>query len=60
VKWKGQRTFISERFASEPLGLQQMDERCLQIYDGPILLRWLDGYRHRFSRRKPKALLQEA
>jgi len=56
VKWKGERTFISEVFASEPLGLKAVDERWLEIYYGPVQLGWLDGYRHRFSRRKPKAL----
>jgi putative transposase len=56
VKWKGQRTFISEVFAHEPLGLKQVSERWLEVYYGPILLGWLDGHRHRFCRRKPRAL----
>ena len=56
VKWGGQRTFLGEVFAYEPLGLKQVDERWLEIYYGPILLGWLDAHRHRFSRRKPKAL----
>ena len=54
VKWKGERTFISEVFAYEPLGLKAVDERWLEVYYGPILLGWLDGYRHSFSRRKPR------
>ena len=36
-----------------------MDERWLEVYYGPILLGWLDSYRHSFSRRKPKALNQQ-
>lgn len=57
VKWNGTRTFISEVFAYEPLGLKEVDERWLEIYYGPIRLGWLDGYRHIFKRRRPKALL---
>ena len=56
VKWKGERTFISEVFAYEPLGLKAVDERWLEVYYGPILLGWLDGYQHSFSRRKPRSL----
>jgi putative transposase len=59
VKWKGQRTFISEAFAYEPLGLNEVSERWLEVYYGPILLGWLDGYRHSFSRRKPRTLTLE-
>lgn len=58
VKWRGERTYISQVFAYEPLGLKAADDRWLEIYYGPILLGWLDGYRHRFSRRKPKALIE--
>lgn len=59
VKWKGERTYISEVFGYEALGLKQTDGRWLEIYYGPVLLGWLDGHRHRFSRRKPKALRVE-
>jgi hypothetical protein len=33
-----------------------LDERWLQVCYGPISLGWLDGYRHRFSRLKPRQL----
>jgi putative transposase len=56
VKWKGERTFISEVFGSEPLGLKQLDDRWLQVYYGPVSLGWLDGHRHRFSRTLPRDL----
>lgn len=58
VKWNGQRTYISEVFAHEQLGLKEVDERWREVYYGPILLGWLDIYRHNFSRRKPKTLTQ--
>lgn len=56
VKWKGQRTYISEVFAYEQLGLKEVGERCLEVYYGPVLLGWLDAEHHNFSRRKPNAL----
>uniref|UniRef100_Q01QE8 Integrase, catalytic region n=1 Tax=Solibacter usitatus (strain Ellin6076) TaxID=234267 RepID=Q01QE8_SOLUE len=59
LKWKGVRTFISEVFAYETLGIKVIDERWVELYFGPIRLGWLDGYRQTFSRRKPKALIAE-
>jgi len=59
VKWKGERTYISEVFGHEHLGLKQIDERWLEIYYGPILLGWLDEHRNRFARRQPKVLRAE-
>jgi hypothetical protein len=56
VRWRGERTFISEVFRYEPLGLKPIDERWLEVYYGPISLGWLDGYRHRFSRIQPREL----
>jgi transposase InsO family protein len=56
IRWKGERTFISEVFRYEPLGLKQLDDRWLQLYYGPIALGWFDGYRHRFSRSLPREL----
>jgi transposase InsO family protein len=56
VKWKGERTFISEVFAYQPLGLKVVDERWMELYYGPIRLGWLDGYRHIFKRRRPRVL----
>lgn len=56
VRWKGVRTFISEVFRYEPLGLKQFDERWLEVYYGPVALGWFDGYRHRFSRAQPREL----
>ena len=59
VNWRNQRTYISEVFGHEPIGLKPVDERWVELYYGPIRLGWLDGYRHRFTRRKPKALAAE-
>jgi transposase InsO family protein len=57
LKWKGERTFISEVFAYETIGIKPLDERWMEFYFGPIRLGWFDSYRHIFSRRKPKALI---
>jgi putative transposase len=56
VKWKGERTFISQVFRYESLGLKPIDERWMELYYGPIFLGWFDSYRHRFSRPKPREL----
>jgi len=56
VKWKGERTYISEVFRYEPLGLKPLDERWLRVYYGPVELGWLDGCRNRFSRKQPREL----
>jgi transposase InsO family protein len=57
LKWKGERTFISEVFAYETIGVKAIDERWMEFYFGPVRLGWFDSYRHVFSRRKPKALI---
>jgi hypothetical protein len=57
LKWKGERTFISEVFAHETLGVKAIDERWMEFYFGPVRLGWFDSYHHVFSRRKPKALI---
>jgi transposase InsO family protein len=59
VKWKGERTFISEVFRHEVLGLKAFDERWLQIYFGPVPLGWLDSRHHRFSRKQPLELRRQ-
>ena len=59
VKWRGKRTFVSEVFRYEPLGLKPINERWLEVYYGPIPLGWLDGYRHRFSRLPPRELKKQ-
>lgn len=59
LKWNGERTFISEIFAHETLGVKAIDERWMELYFGPVRLGWFDSYRHAFSRRKPRTLISE-
>ncbi len=42
VKWKGHRTFISEIFGYQPLGLKAVNEQSLEVCYGPVALGWLD------------------
>jgi len=55
MEGKGERTFISEVFAYEAIGVKAIDERWMKFYFGPVRLGWFDSYRHVFSRLKPKA-----
>jgi len=50
LKFNGQRTFISEVFAHEWMGLRALDERYLEVFYGPIPVGFLDGYHHEFHR----------
>jgi putative transposase len=59
LKWNGERTFISEVFAYEYLGLKALDERWREVLYGPISIGWFDTHRHRFSRVKPRQLAQK-
>lgn len=51
LKWKGERTFISEIFGQEWLGLRALDERYQEVCYGPIVVGYLDTFRHGFHRR---------
>jgi putative transposase len=56
IRWKGERTFISEIFQHEPLGLKYINDRWLQLFYGSVALGWFDSHRHRFSRSLPREL----
>jgi transposase InsO family protein len=50
VKMRGARTFISEIFAYEWLGLRALDERYFEVLYGPVRLGFLDTREHTFHR----------
>lgn len=50
LKWRGERTFLSEVLARETVGLVEVDDDCFEVYYGPLLLGWFDGLAHRFKR----------
>jgi transposase InsO family protein len=56
LKWKGVRTFVSETFAHEPLGLRASDDRYYEVLYGPLVVGWLDTFQTRFHRTRPRRL----
>jgi putative transposase len=50
VKMRGARTFVSEIFAYEWLGLRPLDERYFEVLYGPVRLGFLDTREHTFHR----------
>jgi putative transposase len=50
LRLRGERTFISEIFAYERLGLRALDERYWEVLYGPLTIGYLDVYRHAFHR----------
>jgi hypothetical protein len=56
LNWKGERTFVSEIFEHEYLGLRPSDDRYYEVLYGPLVIGWLDTFRHRFHRRLPRRL----
>jgi transposase InsO family protein len=50
LKWKCERTFISEVLARETVGLLEVDDACFEVYYGPLLIGWFDGKYQRFER----------
>jgi putative transposase len=59
LNWKGERTFVSEIFEHQYLGLRESDERYYQVFYGPLAIGWLDTFRHRFHRRMPRSLREQ-
>ena len=62
LKWKMERTFLSEVLGRQTVGLLEVDEDLFEVYYGPLLIGWFDGAAHAFvpesgpsRRRKAKA-----
>jgi putative transposase len=57
LKWKGERTFVSETFAYQYVGLRASDDdRYYEVLYGPLVVGWFDSFRHRFHRKRPRRL----
>lgn len=50
LKMHGERTFVSEIFAYEWMGLRPLDERYFEVLYGPVSIGFLDTHRHVFHR----------
>ena len=55
LKWKCERTFVSEVLAREVVGLMPHEDDRFDVYYGPLLIGWLDGRRQCFHRAKSVA-----
>jgi putative transposase len=56
LKMRGERTFVSEIFAHEWMGLRALDERYSEVLYGPVAIGYLDTFRHLFHRALSVAL----
>jgi transposase InsO family protein len=50
LKVNGERTFVSEIFAHEWMGLRALDERYSEVLYGPVTVGFFDTFRHLFHR----------
>jgi transposase InsO family protein len=56
LKMNGERTFVSEIFAYEWMGLRALNDRYFAVLYGPMMIGYLDGHRHVFHRALSLAL----
>jgi putative transposase len=59
LKVNGERTFVSEIFAYEWMGLRPLDERYSEVLYGPVTVGFLDTFRHLFHRALSVRLRQQ-
>ena len=53
LKWKCERTFLSEVLARQTVGLLETEENFFEVYYGPLLIGWFDGRSHLFAPDQP-------
>lgn len=56
LKFQGERIFVSEIFGGDRLGLRAHDDRLYEVLYGPLMIGWVDSFKHRFHRRLPRWL----
>jgi transposase InsO family protein len=49
LKWRTERTFLSEVLARQTVGLLETEEEFFEVYYGPLLIGWFDGRSHVFA-----------
>jgi hypothetical protein len=59
IYYRDQRFFLSEIFASQPVGLRPVDDRYLETFYDMVRLGWLDLEQNRLSRQQPRKLERE-
>jgi len=53
LKWKCERTFLSEVLARQTVGLLETEEDFFEVYYGPLLLGWFEARSHLFAPERP-------
>ncbi len=53
LKWKCERTFLSEVLARQTVGLLETEEEFFEVYYGPLLVGWFDGRSKVFEPERP-------
>lgn len=56
LKWRTERTFLSQVLARQTVGLLEVDDDLYEVYYGPLLLGWFEAAAHVFvvEKRPPK------
>lgn len=54
LKWRSERTFLSEVLARQRVGLLETEEEFFEVYYGPLLIGWFDGRAHLFEPERPR------
>lgn len=54
LKWRTERTFLSEVLARQTVGLLETEEEFFEVYYGPLMIGWFDGRSHLFEAERPK------
>ena len=60
LKWRSERTFLSEVLGHQTVGLLETEEEFFEVYYGPLLLGWFDGRSHVFAPERPQPRRQKA
>jgi len=53
LKWRTERTFLSEVLARQIVGLLETEEEFFEVYYGPLLIGWFDGREQVFAPERP-------
>jgi transposase InsO family protein len=54
LKWRTERTFLSEVLARQTVGLLETEEEFYEVYYGPLLIGWFDARSHVFEPERPQ------
>lgn len=60
LKWRSERTFLSEVLGHQTVGLLETEEEFFEVYYGPLLLGWFDGRSHVFAPERPQPRRRKA